>query len=1069
VASANLAIAVVGTGLVLVAPGSSEAGAPDDAAVSQDVEKADRLYQAGSYDQAIDLLKEVESRYAARGNVERDETYAAVLVGLANAYQAKGRYAEAEPLYTHSLAIREQALGPSSLDVAAVLNNLAEVYRTEGRLAEAEPLYTRAAAIIEKAAGPEDPTLAQCLNNLALLYVNLGRFAEAETLHKRSLAIRQKALGPDSPDVGASLTNLGELYQRAGRYTEAEPLYRNAALIFVKALGREHPYVAVCVTDLASLYVEQGRFAEAEPLLKRALAIREKALGPDHPVVTVSLDGLAELYRLEGRFADAEPLYKRAVAILEKALGPDYPDIGISLTGFANIYADERRYDEAEALDRRVLAIQEKAFGPQHPSLAPSLNNLAEVYRREHRFADAEPLYRQAAALIGKAFGQDHPSLAAPLTNLALVYADEGRFTEAEPLFDRALAIRQQAFGPDHFAVGESLTNLARLYQSQGRYTVAEPLLKRALAIFEKALGPNHSDVGFGLNSLALLYDLQGRYADALPFARTATERGFVSRQVHLSTLAGAYAAGLIAEPNAVGESFSVVQRAASSAASLALGQLAVRFAAGSSDLAGLVRREQDLASADDQLDKAVVAEISKAPADRSPDREQALRDGLAKTAKALADVRAELGARFPDYVALAKPQVLALADAQALLGEDEAMVVIDLAPAGSDGDHDDYVWALTREAAGFGKLTTKPGEIADEAAALRAELDPNGGKAFDTALAYRLYQQTFGLAEKVIAGKHQLLVVLSGALTGLPPQVLISADPAGKTPRSYDWLIRRYAVTVLPSVSSVKILANARARSAAVRPMTGYGDPVFAEEPGAGGGTPVAVKRDYGSYYRGGLVADVEALRRGLPALPETAGELRSVARSVGADPADIKLGSAATVTAVKAAPLDRYRIIYFATHALVAGEVADVAKVGAEPALALSLPDQPTESDDGLLKASEVAGLRLDADMVVLSACNTAAGDRPGAEALSGLARAFFYAGARALIVSHWPVKSDATVRLMTATFTAMAADPSLTPSEALRRSMLALIDDPNDPDGANPSSWAPFIVVGGARSPG
>src|SRR5262249_46261762 len=119
-------------------------------------------------------------------------------------------------------------------------------------------------------------------------------------------------------------------------------------------------------------------------------------------------------------------------------------------------------------------------------------------------------------------------------------------------------------------------------------------------------------------------------------------------------------------------------------------------------------------------------------------------------------------------------------------------------------------------------------------------------------------------------------------------------------------------------------------------------------------------------------------------------------------------------------------------------------------------------------LLKASEVAQLKLDADIVVLSACNTAAGDKPGAEALSGLARAFFYAGARSLIVSHWPVASDATVKLMTSTFAAMAKDRALTPPEALRESMLALIDDPRSPDNANPTFWAPFIVVGGARSP-
>jgi CHAT domain-containing protein len=120
------------------------------------------------------------------------------------------------------------------------------------------------------------------------------------------------------------------------------------------------------------------------------------------------------------------------------------------------------------------------------------------------------------------------------------------------------------------------------------------------------------------------------------------------------------------------------------------------------------------------------------------------------------------------------------------------------------------------------------------------------------------------------------------------------------------------------------------------------------------------------------------------------------------------------------------------------VAGEVEKFAKVKAEPALALTIPDKPTDLDDGLLAASEIAQLKLNADWVVLSACNTAAEGNPGAEALSGLARAFFYAGARSLIVSHWEVDSEATVQLMTGTFRASARDPRLSHAEALRNSM-------------------------------
>ena len=178
----------------------------------------------------------------------------------------------------------------------------------------------------------------------------------------------------------------------------------------------------------------------------------------------------------------------------------------------------------------------------------------------------------------------------------------------------------------------------------------------------------------------------------------------------------------------------------------------------------------------------------------------------------------------------------------------------------------------------------------------------------------------------------------------------------------------------------------------------------------------------------------------------------------SLGADQSEVKLGLNATETSVQQTKLDQYRIVYFATHGLVAGDLEKFNKAKAEPALVLTIPDKPTGHDDGLLQASEVAQLKLNADWAVLSACNTATSDGVGAEALSGLARAFLYAGARSLVVSHWDVSDEATTSLMSNLF---AKKPYLSHGEALMEATLKLLDDAKTNDDAHPRMWAPFVV--------
>src|ERR1700682_212814 len=401
-----------------------------------------------------------------------------------------------------------------------------------------------------------------------------------------------------------------------------------------------------------------------------------------------------------------------------------------------------------------------------------------------------------------------------------------------------------------------------------------------------------------------------------------------------------------------------------------------------------------------------------------------------------------------------------------------------------SVAEKESYVFAITQDGFDWKPIPLGAEALSQKIASFRRGLDVShasdaSGKSglFDLALANELYATLLGPVEALTKDKRSLLVAPSGALTALPFHLLVTEQPAAAIPDKFDgyrdaaWLLKRQAVSVLPSVSSLKSLRVFAHRDQNTKPMTGFGDPLFnPSQDGAGdnraasksGATKSAfralVTAAYTDFWQGAGV-DRARLAAALPQLPDTADELNAVAKDLGVSASDIHLGSDASETTVKRARLADYGIIYFATHGLVAGDVKGVG----EPSLVLSLPKQPTELDDGLLTSSEVAQLKLNAYWVVLSACNTIAGDKPGAEALSGLARSFFYAGARALLVSHWSVDSEAATRLTTSTFDRLKADPKLGRAEALRQAMLAYLNDRSSPRNASPAFWAPFALIG------
>ncbi len=909
-------------------------------------------------------------------------------------------------------------------------------------------------------------------------------------------------------EIEALGARVEELYD-AGKYGEATPLAERYAKRAKIKFGGNDPEYATAIAWLALLLKATNRLKEAEPLIRRALEIDEKSLGPDHPNVAVRINNLAAFLYAANRLAEAEPLMRRVVAIFEKSSGPGHPNVAAALNNLASLLQAAKRFAEAETSLRRALAIREKSFGPDHPDVAQRLNNLAASLHATNRFAEAETLLRRARAIDEKSLGPEHPNVARDLNNLATLLQATNRLAEAEPLYRRALAIDEKSFGPDHPDMARDLNNLAALRAALGDWAEAARLHRRAKPIMTASgLAASQGRANFGKAVLA-------SSAGALRAAARAV-----------------YRASPI-DPAALAEGFELAQWATQSAAAEALAQMSARFAKGAGALAALVRERQDLEALRKGEDKRLLAAIGAGNAELTAQ----LRASLAALDGDLAALDARLAREFPEYAALSAPKPLSLAETQALLAPDEALVVfLDLRQFGRLPE-ETLAWAVTRTEARWTSVSLGAAALRERVERLRCGLDasawadPSGWadtseaqkvqKAaqqarregcksllglettddepppFDLSAAHALYTALLGPVADLIEGKR-LLVAASGPLARLPLGVLVREPPKVSIARKAEdfqgaaWLVKSHALTALPSVASLHALrARAKASPPAPEPFLGVGNPLLDGDIR----NPAHVKRArearekqhcpktaaerltaffaqaplVGGLFRDGLANVTEI--RGLTPLPETADELCAIARTLGAPGGAVKLGAEATETKLKAASesgaLARARVAHFATHGLLSGESEAYLKAGAEPGLILTPPATATEADDGLLAASEVAQLKLNAEWVVLSACNTAGGEKSDTEALSGLARAFFYAGAKALLVSHWAVDSDAAVKLTTRAFAELRQNPAAGRAEAFRRSLIAMMEDTSRPaywtPAAHPAVWAPFALVG------
>jgi CHAT domain-containing protein len=707
----------------------------------------------------------------------------------------------------------------------------------------------------------------------------------------------------------------------------------------------------------------------------------------------------------------------------------------------------------------------------------------AAIAMEQGRFGDARKIIDDAIARLRAAQSEEGSFWLARLRNqAALIEMVEGNWAKAEMIHRErraGLNKRGDAAGSNYAYV------LVRLGRAAEAVEVMRDVVARQKEIFDESslvLWDNRAFYGIALGAAgereAALAELSVAVPKVLELShgeRSSADSGIVrAKRIgwildgYINLLSEIHRAGGPSKVDPVNEAFRLADLARGSTVQRALAASASRANLSDPALAQLVRSEQDRQREISSLSDAIGNLLARGRLSEQDKIIGDMRANLVKLRAQQTQTLRDLQRRYPDYANLIDPKPLDIAALQKVLKPHEALVSIYV---GSDRT---LVWAIPAQGKPvFAIVALTESEITAKVKKLREALDPPRGiPAYDFVTAHELYSKLLAPVEAGWGAAKELVLVPHARLGSLPFATLVTTpftpQAAGAEFAGYadaPWLLKKVAISQLPAVLAISSLRGRSQPDKATRAFLGFGDPIFSASAAAAPAANRGVSRRNLALAESAASAPVSMAAQAdvglLAALPDTSEEINDIAKVLKAEPArDLFLQKRATESNVKAQDMSGYRIVMFATHGLVPGEMPGLY----QPALALSNPALTGEKEDGLLTMEEILALKLRADWVVLSACNTASPSGEGSEAVSGLGRAFFYAGAKALLVSSWPVETVSARLLTTDVFRRQAENPAASRAGALREASLGIMKQgTRDFSYAHPLFWAPFIIVG------
>jgi len=1012
---------------------------------------------------ALALLK-TEAERSALLTAEKElvtESLVREMIRQGSGLSSQRNYPEALARFRAAQQIAEQ-IGDKA-GIAETLHNIGNIQYAQADYAQALEDYQRSLTLRE--ALGDKAGIVRSLNNIGNIHNAQGNYAQALEHYQRSLALSE-AIGSNGGIRAVLMHNIGRVHEQQGNYEQALEYYAKS-LTMSEATGNKAGN-ADTLNSIGNVHYLQGNYAEALEYFQKSLAIKE-AIGNKAGIVLALID-IGNVHYAQGDFAEALEYYRKGLAVGEAIRNK----VGIAgaLHNIGNVY--HLQGNQAQALEYYQKSLMQREVMGDKAGVSSTLNNIGNVYSSQGNYAQALEQYRKSLA-INEALG-NKAAFSMTLLNIGVVYEAQGNYAEALEYYQKSL-MQREAIG-DKSGVSSALNGISQIQARQGNYAQALDLLQKSMAINE-AMG-DKSKVCNTLTMLGEVSKLQGNYPQALDFARRATA---LAKQF-------GYPVELWRAQNLAGQSYRALNqftfaRQAFEEAIATIETLRTQIVGGEQEQQhffenrldpyhGIIelfvdQKQSDAALAYAERAKARVLldvlrngriDVTKAMTAVEQNQERAFHNQLVSLNTQISrenqrsqpdptrlhDLKAQLQKVRLDYEAFQTGLYAAHPELKAQRGEVETLTpdqVRALLPDSRSAlleyvvTHERaYLFALTINAAGTTTelkvypLAIKQKELTDRVARYRETL-ANGSPGFREP-ASELYDLLLKPAAAQLQGRTSLIVVPDGALWELPFQTLQSS------PNRY--LIEDSAIAYAPSLTALREMNKLRQRkkdSADSPTLLAFGNPALSKQ-NISGAKPVLMDEK-------------------LEPLPEAERQVNAIRQIYGAAKSRVYIGAAAREEHAKA-EAGSYRILHLATH----GILNNSSPMYSYLLLAQSEGDS---NEDGMLEAWEIMKLDLKADLVVLSACETARGRVGTGEGMIGLSWALFIAGSPTSILSQWKVDSASTTELMVEfhrQLKAQMANPagSFSAARALRQADLKLL---RSEQYRHPFYWAGFVVTG------